>query len=201
MNSSSRFNFLLLGAGGLMTRAVSQRLLELGARPRAVIQSGTAPTALSSLPGLELEVPRKDWRQAMRVQGIESRYEAEVGDLSTWLRRYRADYLLVACWPRRLPEPVLDSARIDAINIHPSLLPAYPGYDPVGDMLRDGHRDFGVTLHRMTQHIDAGPALKHERLDLPADATHQAIETAAARRGAELFVEILHHPPTLAIRR
>ena len=201
MNSSSRFNFLLLGAGGLMTRAVSQRLLELGARPRAVIQSGAAPVALSSLPGLELEVPRKDWCQAMRAQGIESRYEAEIGDLSAWLRRYRADYLLVACWPRRLPEPVLDSVRIDAINIHPSLLPAYPGFDPVVDMLRDGHRDFGVTLHRMTQQIDAGPALKQERLDLPADATRQAIETAAARRGAELFVEILHHPTALTIRR
>ena len=68
-------------------------------------------------------------------------------------------------------------------------------------MLRDGHRDFGVTLHRMTLRIDAGPVLKQERLDLPADATREDIETAAARRGAELFVEILRQPPALAIRR
>ena len=201
MNASSRCNFLLLGAGGLMTRAASQRLLELGARPRAVIQSGAAPAALASLPGLELEIPRKDWCQEMRAQGIESRYEFDVGELSAWLRRRRADYLLVACWPRRLPEPVLDSVRIDAINLHPSLLPDYSGFDPVGDMLRDGHRDFGVTLHRMTRHIDAGPVLKQERLDLPGDATREAIETAAARRGAELFVEILRQSPDFACSR
>ncbi len=184
-----------------MTRVVSQRLLELDARPRAAIQAGAPITPLSHLPGLGLELSLKDWCESMRAQGIDCCYEDAIDDLPAWLRHYEADFLLVACWPRRLPDPVLDSVRIAAVNIHPSLLPGFPGFDPVGDMLRSGSRDFGVSLHRMTQHIDAGPVLKQERLDLPADTRREDIESAAARRGAELFVEILDQPRLAACGR
>lgn len=190
-------SFVLLGAGGRMTRTVSRALIAGGAHPLAAVQEGGPTRPLGSLPGTALEC-RNDWLSSL-PDGITRRHADSISDLAGFLRALRPDLLLVACWSRRLPQSVLDAARIAAINLHPSLLPEWPGFDPVGDQLRAGVRDFGVTLHRMTESIDRGPVVSRQgfTFERPDALT---VETAAARLGAALFIDLLSRPEAFNLR-
>ena len=180
-----------------MTRTVSTALIAGGALPLAAVQEGGPTRPLGSLPGTALEC-RDDWLSSL-PDGIPRRHADSISDLAGFLKTRQPDLLLVACWSRRLPQPVLDAARIAAINLHPSLLPEWPGFDPVGDQLRAGVRDFGVTLHRMTQSIDRGPVIARQAFTVKRpDALR--VETTAARLGAELFIEILNRPEAFSLR-
>lgn len=75
------------------------------------------------------------------------------------LAAYAPDVLLAFGFNWRLTRPVLDAPRLGALNIHPSLLPRYRGPSPLIWAVRHSEPDFGLTIHRMTERIDAGPVL------------------------------------------
>ncbi len=77
------------------------------------------------------------------------------------------DIVLVSCYARRLGEEWLDIAPMGAINIHPSLLPAFRGPLPVFWQFRSGADSFGLSLHRMTSELDAGPVLARKSVSMP----------------------------------
>ena len=59
------------------------------------------------------------------------------------------------------------------LNIHPSLLPAYPGLDTHGRALRAGEVEAGCTVHLVTAGVDEGPVLGQARVPiLPGDTEH-----------------------------
>ncbi len=64
------------------------------------------------------------------------------------------------------------------INIHPSLLPAYPGLEPQARALADGAETSGCTVHWVTPEVDAGPIIAQERVPVRADDT---VATLSAR--------------------
>jgi len=74
------------------------------------------------------------------------------------------DLLLSAGYGRVLPADVLATARLGAINVHPSLLPAYRGYEAVSWALYEGRSEVGVTIHEMIADVDSGPILAQTRL-------------------------------------
>ena len=71
----------------------------------------------------------------------------------------------------RLLSPVFVDAYPDRIlNIHPSLLPKYPGLDPQQQALDDGARESGATVHIVNKDLDAGPIVLQEAVPvLPGD--------------------------------
>ena len=78
------------------------------------------------------------------------------------------------------------------LNIHPSLLPAYPGVDTHARVLAAGEQSHGCTVHLVTEEMDAGPVLAQARVPvLPGDT-----ETALAARVLEQ--EHLLYPAALA---
>ncbi len=54
------------------------------------------------------------------------------------------------------------------INVHPALLPAFPGLDPVGQALAYGVKVFGVTVHFVDEGVDSGPVILQRAIELPA---------------------------------
>ncbi|HJN41882.1 MAG TPA: formyltransferase family protein [Anaerolineales bacterium] len=98
------------------------------------------------------------------------------------------ELLVVACFPRRLPQCLLNRAAIAALNIHPSWLPAYRGPAPLFWQLRDGLREIGVTLHHMTSRIDAGDILAQTGITLPAGIAGSAADELLAGAGAEMLL-------------
>jgi phosphoribosylglycinamide formyltransferase 1 len=64
------------------------------------------------------------------------------------------------------------------LNIHPSLLPAFPGLDPHGQALRAGAKTSGATVHFVIPETDAGPIVMQESVPVHSDDTP---DTLAAR--------------------
>lgn len=82
----------------------------------------------------------------------------ETGDaeLIEALTPFGPDLLLVTAWSRRLGPSVIGTARVDAVNVHPSLLPALRGPNPEFWAIRRRLPSTGVTVHRLVHAFDAG---------------------------------------------
>jgi phosphoribosylglycinamide formyltransferase 1 len=53
------------------------------------------------------------------------------------------------------------------INVHPALLPAFPGLDAIGQALAYGVKVFGVTVHFVDEGVDSGPVILQRAVELP----------------------------------
>jgi methionyl-tRNA formyltransferase len=105
------------------------------------------------------------------------------------LRTLEADVIAVSCFPRRLPPSLLGIAPLGALNLHPSLLPAYRGPDPLFWIFRDGGRKAGVTVHLITADLDAGDNESQRAIELPDGIGGDALEAQCAEIGGELLAE------------
>ena len=103
------------------------------------------------------------------------------------LSALQADIFLSVCFPRRLPAQLLQLAGTACLNIHPSLLPAYRGPAPIFWQFRGGEGDLGVTLHALSDELDAGPVLAQHSVALSDGLHHGEIGWRLGRVGADLF--------------
>jgi phosphoribosylglycinamide formyltransferase-1 len=67
-----------------------------------------------------------------------------------------------------LGEPFLERFAGAVINVHPSLLPAFPGLHAIEQALAYGVKVFGVTVHFVDAGVDSGPVILQRALELPA---------------------------------
>jgi phosphoribosylglycinamide formyltransferase-1 len=79
------------------------------------------------------------------------------------------------------------------LNIHPSLLPLFPGLDPHGQALRAGAKTSGATVHFVIPEMDAGPIIAQQSVPVLPDDTS---DTLAAR-----VLEAEHRIYPLALKR
>ncbi len=107
------------------------------------------------------------------------------------LASFHPDALVVACFPWRLPRAVRSLASLGGINVHPSLLPALRGPDPVFWALRRGDRRTGVTLHLLDAGLDTGPIIAQEAVDIPPGIRAPDLEARLAELGASMLVPAL----------
>jgi len=96
---------------------------------------------------------------------------------------------LVLCFPERLPVEITTLPRYGCFNIHPSLLPRYRGPSPLFWQFYNGERDGGVTVHQVTENIDAGPIIAQQPMNLHAGLNHVQAQLRFATLGVDLFVE------------
>ena len=96
---------------------------------------------------------------------------------------------LVLCFPRRLSAEIAALPAYGCFNIHPSLLPRYRGPSPLFWQFYNGERDGGVTVHRVTENIDAGPVIAQRRMVLHAGLDHAQAQCRFATLGVDLFVD------------
>jgi phosphoribosylglycinamide formyltransferase-1 len=94
------------------------------------------------------------------------------------LRARAVRWIVLAGYMRLIGPTLLAPYRDRIVNVHPSLLPAFPGKDAIGQALRAGARVTGVTVHLVDAGIDTGPVLAQEPVPiLPGDSA----DTLAAR--------------------
>lgn len=99
-----------------------------------------------------------------------------------------SDIFLLSCYPRRLPMEVANFAHDACINIHPSLLPKYRGSNPIFWQIRRGENQTGVTLHEVSEQLDAGDILARKNTPYPQGARIADIE----RKLIENAIDCLH---------
>lgn len=80
------------------------------------------------------------------------------------LKELEVKYLVLAGYMRLVGSVLLERYPRRIINIHPSLLPLYPGKDGIGQALAAGASETGVTVHYVDEGIDTGPIIAQERV-------------------------------------
>jgi methionyl-tRNA formyltransferase len=101
------------------------------------------------------------------------------------------DLLVSSFFNQRIGAPLFDLPSAGAVNIHPSLLPALKGVDPVFYAKLRGITPIGVTLHRLAAELDTGPVLAQSQV---AQGEAESVLRATAKlfaRGADLLLEQL----------
>ena len=98
--------------------------------------------------------------------------------LQAEIDRFEPDLVVLAGFMRILTAPFVEHYAGRMLNIHPSLLPAFPGLDTHRQALEGGVREHGATVHFVTAELDHGPVVAQARVDvLPGDTE----ETLSAR--------------------
>ena len=77
------------------------------------------------------------------------------------------------------------------INVHPALLPAFPGLDAVGQALEAGAAVTGVTVHWVDEGVDTGPSLMQREVPIPPDRDRDVLENAIHAVEHELLPEAI----------
>jgi phosphoribosylglycinamide formyltransferase-1 len=98
--------------------------------------------------------------------------------MADWLRDRGAELVVLAGYMQLLSPEFLDAFPHRVINVHPALLPAFPGLDAVQQAIEYGVRVFGVTVHFVDSGIDTGPVILQRGVELaevgePADVLEQ----------------------------
>jgi len=100
--------------------------------------------------------------------------------------------VVVAAYGVLIPEPLL--SRSLWLNVHPSLLPRWRGAAPVERALMAGDTRTGVTIHRTTAELDAGPIAAQEAFDLTDEDDAGAVFARSAETASRLLDDVLADP-------
>jgi phosphoribosylglycinamide formyltransferase-1 len=87
--------------------------------------------------------------------------------LARWLDERGARLVVLAGYMELLGESFLTRFPQAVINVHPSLLPAFPGLRAIEQALEYGVKVFGVTVHFVDAGVDSGPVILQRALELP----------------------------------
>ena len=99
--------------------------------------------------------------------------------------------LVVACTDFILDYRWLNLARLASLNVHPSLLPRYRGGAPLFWQVKNRDTEFGVTLHVMTDIIDAGPVVGQTPVTWCSDLSLAEFEHSIGHVGGRLVAEVV----------
>ena len=95
--------------------------------------------------------------------------------LAAALEPYAPDLIVLAGFMRILSPEFVARFRGRVLNIHPSLLPKYPGLETHRQVLDNGDLEHGATVHFVTAELDAGPAVIQYRIPVRAGETLESL--------------------------
>ena len=98
--------------------------------------------------------------------------------LGEWLSKRGARLVVLAGFMELLGAPFLARFAGRVINVHPSLLPAFPGLRAIEQALEYGVKVFGVTVHFVDQGVDTGPVIAQRALELPSPGSAAEVREA-----------------------
>jgi phosphoribosylglycinamide formyltransferase-1 len=114
--------------------------------------------------------------------------DAAMGD---WIEARGADLVVLAGYMQLLGEPFVARFRGRIVNIHPALLPAFPGLDAVGQALAAGVEVTGVTVHFVDEGVDTGPSIVQRRVPVPPGRGREELEARIHAVEHELYPEAI----------
>ncbi|WHY86736.1 phosphoribosylglycinamide formyltransferase [Neobacillus novalis] len=115
-------------------------------------------------------------------------YEAEIAML---LKDNNVDLIVLAGYMRLIGSTLLKEYEGRIVNIHPSLLPAFPGKDAIGQALAAKANWSGVTIHFVDEGMDTGPIIVQERVRIAKNETHESLQRKIQVIEHKLYPEIL----------
>ena len=101
--------------------------------------------------------------------------DAAIGD---WLEGLGVDLIVLAGYMQLLSPAFVRRFENRIVNVHPALLPSFPGLDAIGQALEHGVRITGVTVHFVDEGVDSGPIILQRPVPVPPDRDREALEDA-----------------------
>ncbi len=115
-------------------------------------------------------------------------YNAAIRDI---LREKLVDVVVMAGYMRLLGKEVLDFFPNRVLNLHPALLPSFPGADGIKDAFEAGVKVTGVTVHFANENFDEGPIIAQEPVIIAEDDTIQTLEAKIHEVEHRIYPKVL----------
>ena len=95
--------------------------------------------------------------------GSKATYESAIAER---LEEKEVEWIVLAGYMRLVGETLLSKYPNKIVNIHPSLLPAFPGKDAIGQAMEHGVKITGVTVHYVDEGMDTGPIIAQQAVEV-----------------------------------
>jgi phosphoribosylglycinamide formyltransferase-1 len=181
-----RFVVLISGRGSNMQHIVNQA------------QQGQWPAQFVRVIANERDAPGIAWAQARGIPNTVlehrsfARREQFDHQLAQVIEQDRPDYVLLAGFMRILSPQFVRKFKNRLVNIHPSLLPAFPGLRTHAQAIAAGVGWHGCTVHFVTDELDHGPIIAQAALAVSADDTAQSLAQRVLQAEHLLYPRVVH---------
>jgi phosphoribosylglycinamide formyltransferase-1 len=177
---------VLASGRGTNLRAILERR-DVGALPVDVVlvasdKPDCGAVALARERGIEVFARRPD------DHADRAAFDAALIDA---VERVHPDVIVCAGYMRLLGADAVRRSRGRMLNIHPSLLPAYPGLRTHARALADGAREHGASVHVVTEALDAGPVLAQARVAVDVNDTPASLAEKVLAREHPLLCGVI----------
>jgi phosphoribosylglycinamide formyltransferase 1 len=115
-------------------------------------------------------------------------YEKEISFL---LKEKNVDFIVLAGYMRLIGPTLLKEFEGRIVNIHPSLLPDFPGKDAIGQAVAAKAKWSGVTIHYVDEGMDTGPIIVQERVRVEESDTRESLQEKIQAIEHKLYPSIL----------
>lgn len=102
------------------------------------------------------------------------------------------EWIILAGYMRLIGETLLSSFEDRILNIHPSLLPAFPGKDAIGQALQAGVKVTGVTVHYVDSGMDTGKIIAQEPVRVNVEDTKETLQQRIQQMEHQLYPETIY---------
>jgi phosphoribosylglycinamide formyltransferase 1 len=111
--------------------------------------------------------------------------------MAEWIEERGAGLIVLAGYMQLLSESFVARFRNRIVNVHPALLPDYPGLDAIGQALDAGVEVTGVTVHFVDEGVDTGPAILRREVPVPPGRDRDELERAIHATEHQLYPEAI----------
>jgi len=115
-------------------------------------------------------------------------YESALLEL---LKSYNVELVVLAGYMRIIGKDLLRAFPNRIVNIHPALLPNFPGLHGIKDAYEAGVKETGVTIHYVDSGVDTGPIIAQEKVQVSEEDTLSDLETKIHQVEHRLYPQVL----------
>lgn len=166
---------LISGNGSNLQAIIDAARRDLAVEIRAVISSRSDAWGL----------------QRAKQAGIPAHVIKNETGLVELIDSYSPKIIVLAGYMRRLSPEFVQHYAGRIINIHPSLLPKYPGLDTHKKVLQAQDKLHGVTIHFVTEEVDAGPIICQAQLNIEPHDSEDTLKTRIHTLEHRLYPQVL----------
>ncbi|CAH0284811.1 Phosphoribosylglycinamide formyltransferase [Peribacillus sp. Bi96] len=107
------------------------------------------------------------------------------------LRQHDVDFIILAGYMRLIGPTLLQKYSQRIVNIHPSLLPSFPGKDAIGQAFDAGVKETGVTVHYVDDGMDTGPIIAQKTVPILDGDTKDILQKRIQETEHDMYPSVL----------
>lgn len=102
------------------------------------------------------------------------------------------EFVLLAGYMQIVEPEFIDELPGRILNVHPSLLPKFPGLNPHKQALEAGEQEHGCTVHVVTKEVDAGPIIAQAKVEVRPDDTEESLAARVLKVEHQVYPTVLN---------